>query len=300
MVAWVTTDVLLGALAIAVGGAIVYLRVAFGPGEEEHKERMAVPHLADEVALEKAFKREIEYIFRNGMRFYTQMWYPLDPSSPKGIVLLLHGVNGHGGRQTPFFHELLTHGWIAASYDLRGHGRSSGRHGYVPSIAGLADDTLAYIRHLKTRFPHLPIFLLGGSMGGLTAVHTVLQVQALSEPLLAGVIFQAPAVHINPAARPPAIIESIARVLHVVAPKLPLLQPEVNPLSADGKPLALPDADPLNYTGRMRLATGLALVNGIEEVAPRLQDIKLPMLIQHGDIDAVIPADACVVVVSLF
>ncbi|KAF0683448.1 Aste57867_24482 [Aphanomyces stellatus] len=303
-------EVIFGTAVAGIACAALALRIFFGPGEEEHKERMDVPHLADEVALEKTFKREIEYIYRDGKRFYTQVWHPKDQSSPKGVVVHLHGMDGHSGRATAHFNALLTHGWVAAAYDQHGFGRSSGRHGYVTSIADLADDALAFLRHLKARFPDRPLFLAGGyvstlfasslvdaffgrSMGGLTAVYAAIKAQSLTEPLVSGLILQAPALHIHADRRPPYVVEQIGRFLHALGPKLPLLAKVDPPPSADGTPLGvLPSQDPLFYHGRLQIGTALAIVNGIEGIASRLQDVTLPLLIQHGDADNVVPVDS--------
>lgn len=40
--------------------------------------------------------------------------------------------------------------------------------------------------------------------------------------------------------------------------------------------------DPTTYTGKTRLATGMALMKACEEVQARVQDFKFPMLIFHG------------------
>ncbi|RHY96265.1 hypothetical protein DYB37_001700 [Aphanomyces astaci] len=269
-------------LALGVAGlftaSAVTLRVLYGPGEEEAKERMDVPPLSLEVALLKMFNRD-------------------------GVVLLVHGMNGHSGRSTPFFNSLLRDGWVAAAYDTHGFGRSSGRHGHVTSIAELADDALFMVRHFKQRFPNVPLFLIGGSMGGLTAVHTALKLQAQSDAgLLAGVIFHAPALHVAADVRPPPHVEFVGRLLVQLAPKLPLLPSvDATPPPANTLPLSMSEeeADPLFYEGRLQLGTGLAVLAGIEQVSSQLHKLTLPMLVQHGEADAVVPYDAYVALLLL-
>ncbi|CAK4084629.1 unnamed protein product [Aphanomyces euteiches] len=277
-------------VAVVVGG-VATLRVLFGPGEEEAKERMDFPFLSGEIAVEKVYKREIEYIYRRGGRIYTQTWYPSE--TPKGIILLVHGMSGHSGRFGPFYDTFLKAGYVATGLDLRGFGRSSGRHGYVSSIADLADDVAHVLQRLKERFPNKPLFLLGGSMGGLTAVFATLTLQKQPEPLVAGVILHAPALHISSDSRPSWIVEQIGRLLFLLAPKLPLLSFDEPPNGADGKPLAIDDDnDPLYYSGLMRIGTGLAIVGAVETVTPELSQVAVPFLIQHGDADKVVPPES--------
>ncbi|ETV92401.1 hypothetical protein, variant [Aphanomyces invadans] len=287
-------QVAMGVFGLAAVWAVA-LRIVFGPGEEEAKERMDVRPLSLELALLKQFHRDVEYVQRNGRRLYTQWWTPSTPT-PKGVVLLMHGMNGHSGRLTPFFDTLLRDGWIPAAYDTHGFGRSSGRHGHVTSISDLADDAIFVVRHFKERFPNAPFFLVGGSMGGLTAVHVALKLQAQgASNLLSGVIFHAPALHVAADVRPPAQVEFVGRLLVQLAPKLPLLPSVDAPPPANGPAQVIPEEeDALFYDGRLRLGTGLAVLAGIGQVASQLNKVALPLLVQHGESDLVVPHDAYV------
>ncbi|KAF0683445.1 Aste57867_24479 [Aphanomyces stellatus] len=275
---------------VVVGGAIA-LRMLFGPGDEDAMERVHKARMEDEIKLEATYRRESEFIpSTDGARVFTQTWYPT--IAPKGIVVVLHGVNGHSGLCTAHFNVLLRDGFIAAALDFRGFGRSAGRHGYIASISDLADDTLAFVRRLRAQHPDQSIFLCGGSMGGLVAVHVILKAPSLFH----GLVLQAPALHIHAAARPPWIVEAVARILYAIAPKLPILG------AVDARPIDPNDAaqvalarvkqtDPLFYTGRMRLGTGLALLTATEAIAHRMHEVALPMLVQHGDCDIIVRVD---------
>lgn len=47
------------------------------------------------------------------------------------------------------------------------------------------------------------------------------------------------------------------------------------------------DADPLVYTGKMRIATGLALMEACQRVRESFGSLRPPLLVQHGDADMV-------------
>ena len=47
------------------------------------------------------------------------------------------------------------------------------------------------------------------------------------------------------------------------------------------------DADPLVYTGKMRIATGLALLEACQRVRESFGSLRPPLLVQHGDADMV-------------
>lgn len=43
--------------------------------------------------------------------------------------------------------------------------------------------------------------------------------------------------------------------------------------------------DPLNYLGRIRCQTGVSLMKGLEYLQSQLHNIKIPLLVLHGDED---------------
>lgn len=95
---------------------------------------------------------------------------PITP--PKGIVQMAHGMAEHKERYLEFMNFLARHGYIAIIHDHRGHGksiRSKEDRGYFYEekaeyiVEDLHDITLS----LKARYPKLPVYLFGHSMGSL-------------------------------------------------------------------------------------------------------------------------------------
>lgn len=123
------------------------------------------------------------------------------------------------------------------------------------------------------------------SLGGLIILH------ALSKggpKLVDGAIILCPATEIHEASRPSHLMESIGRLLQKYTPKLPLVKanhgknnsPEIAAVADADK-----QADPLYYPGKMRIGTGLALLEGIASIQDKLQLIETPYLLQHGMAD---------------
>lgn len=91
-----------------------------------------------------------------------------------GIVQIVHGMNEYKERYFPFMDYLAEEGFITVIHDNRGHGKSictpddlgfmfrAGGKGFVSDIAQLN-------AIVKQRFPDLPCFLIGHSMGSLGA-----------------------------------------------------------------------------------------------------------------------------------
>ena len=55
---------------------------------------------------------------------------------------------------------------MVAALDMEGHGRSSGVHGFVPSVTDAVADMAAFARKSRLEYPDLHCFLVGGSWGG--------------------------------------------------------------------------------------------------------------------------------------
>jgi len=205
---------------------------------------------------------------------------------------LLHGLNGHGaaGANRNTAHHLLNSGFHVAALDLEGHGRSSGTRGYVQSLELAAGDVVALLVRVKKEFPGQPIFLMGISMGGLTATLAALAVQDSGlHSLLSGVVLQCPLILFS--RPPPRLLASALALLGRFAPQLPLLPHRAgrgSSAAVAARVRAAMVADPLSYSGRMRVGTALALHRAAKVAAARLGELSIPFLVQHGDEDPLV------------
>lgn len=102
---------------------------------------------------------------------------PLDvlivsPSHPKGIVQFSHGMCEHKERYFDFIHFLNNHGYVCCIHDHRGHGKSIYKQDdlgyfYENGDIGIVEDLHQLTLFMKKRYPKLPLYLLGHSMGSL-------------------------------------------------------------------------------------------------------------------------------------
>ncbi|WP_457281928.1 alpha/beta hydrolase [Polaromonas sp. P5_D5] len=126
---------------------------------------------------------------------------------PRAMVLLVHGLGEHASRYDHVASQLLDWGFAVRAYDQRGHGESGGVRGVLPNetallddLAEIVDDTrLRCVRLLEEvnadgRSPqppaHLPLVLLGHSMGGLVVSRFV----ALGIRPVDGLVMSSPAL----------------------------------------------------------------------------------------------------------
>ena len=94
--------------------------------------------------------------------------WPIPPTStPRGTVLLVHGLGEHMGRYPHVAAHLNRWGFAVRGYDHYGHGLSSGPRGGLPSDTRLLDDVSRLVDNTRTQMPAgSSLILLGHSMGG--------------------------------------------------------------------------------------------------------------------------------------
>lgn len=102
---------------------------------------------------------------------------PLDviiaiPQQPKAIFQIVHGMCEHKERYLDFIKYLNEQGYVVLIHDHRGHGKSvldENDLGYFYDQGGQAivEDVHQLTLYVKERFPNLPIYLFGHSMGSL-------------------------------------------------------------------------------------------------------------------------------------
>lgn len=92
-----------------------------------------------------------------------------------GILQISHGMNEYIGRYRGFAEFLTSKGYVVCGNDHIGHGASAGNDddlGYIPRVGGgnaLVEDLHTMTKIIKDKFPGLPLFLLGHSMGSFIA-----------------------------------------------------------------------------------------------------------------------------------
>jgi alpha-beta hydrolase superfamily lysophospholipase len=81
-------------------------------------------------------------------------------------LIVTHGLGEHLGRHE-YMLKLFAQNFNIAIYDLRGHGRSGGKRGYVENFDYFLKDLHSLIDYLKKEFSLTKYNLFGHSMGGL-------------------------------------------------------------------------------------------------------------------------------------
>jgi len=89
-----------------------------------------------------------------------------------GSVVFLHGFATYGGPYRPVAEAFAAAGLDVTVVDVRGHGRSEGRRGYVRRFSDFVDDLDAVLEWTRARAPtpDAPLVVVGHSHGGTIAL----------------------------------------------------------------------------------------------------------------------------------
>jgi lysophospholipase len=102
-----------------------------------------------------------------GVNLYYRGWIPADC---RALIILIHGAGEHSGRYSHVGEECLRRQIALIAPDLRGFGQSEGARGHINRFQDYLDDLESLITLLQVRYPSLPLFLLGHSLGGLIVI----------------------------------------------------------------------------------------------------------------------------------
>ena len=103
-------------------------------------------------------------------QIHARQWLP-EEEPYVGVVQLVHGIAEHIGRYDAFARFLNSHGYIVVGNDHLGHGTSVASEAYRGYFADrdgwthVSNDTRTLQIMTARRFPNLPYFLFGHSMG---------------------------------------------------------------------------------------------------------------------------------------
>jgi acylglycerol lipase len=104
----------------------------------------------------------------DGYPIHMALWEPEIPA--RGQVVVIHGVQSHGGWYHGLGQRLAEAGYVASFPDRRGSGANKIDRGHAPSPGRLLHDLAEWVAELKREKPSLPIALAGISWGGKLAV----------------------------------------------------------------------------------------------------------------------------------
>ncbi len=211
-------------------------------------------------------------------------WQPTQ-SPVRGVVVITHGIRDYALRYQRFADQLTKQGFAVFAQDLRGHAHSGGERQRFDSMARMVEDTDMIVNEAKLRYPGLPLYVYGHSLGGLiTAEYALDHAHKLSGVVLSGAALKRPHSVSGFSA-------AVARVVASVAPSLKVVQVDDSEFSKDKAVMAALAIDPLISRDKLPAATAAATLNGIADAQQRMGQLKLPLLVIYGTADSVNPIE---------
>lgn len=211
-----------------------------------------------------------------GLRIFWQAWLPA--GDPLAIVVLNHGIAEHGGRYRHAVLKLVGAGYGVYAADARGHGRSEGRRGVVERFSHLASDLRAVVDVVRTAHS-VPVFVLGYSLGGATAIAYALDHQ---DEIAGAVVIGSALGRGSGVSR---LQFEMASLLSRFAPYCPLIRIRASDMTRDPEVARTYDADPLVHHGRLNARIVGEVAGAIRWLPNEFHRLTLPLLLLHGAAD---------------
>lgn len=212
----------------------------------------------------------------DGISLFERTWL-LD--EPKGIIVICHGIAEHSGRYDHVARSLCIAGYGVVSFDLRGHGKSSGKRNYIDRFSDYLDDLGETLDRVNKTYPNTSIFLMGHSMGGGIATLFAME----RAPKVSGLLLSAPSAKVSEDLSP--FLQKISGVLSALVPGLPAIKLDNSFISKDPKVMEAYDNDPLNYRKGILARTAAEVLESTKKISDGCGAIDLPILIMHGTED---------------
>ncbi|MDG2222404.1 MAG: lysophospholipase [Rubripirellula sp.] len=213
-------------------------------------------------------------------------------AQPRSIALVVHGLGDYAARFEPLASALVQQRFAVLGFDLPGHGKSPGGRGRADSFDGLLKDIETARVNLAKRYPGLPQFMVGHSMGGNLALSYALR-QTLQggNNLPAGLILCAPML--LPPTPPPRPHIFAAWLTGHLFPWIRITRPvDPSALTSDQNESEVIRTDPLRHS-KITIYLATQLLSQGRWALDHARQLKIPTLILLGDEDPLIDRSAC-------
>jgi alpha-beta hydrolase superfamily lysophospholipase len=223
--------------------------------------------------------REGEFTAEDGLALYWQAWLP--QGTPRCTVVLSHGMGEHSGRYQHVAEAFCGAGLALYAYDHRGHGRSAGKRGHVPSYTVLLSGLDSMVDMVKREHSTCKTIVYGHSFGGQVAINYALRNGQKFECLIAT------ASWLTLPFTPPAWKTGLASFLNSIVPSLALSNElDVNALSRDAAVVKAYVDDPLVHD-RISVRMYNEGVIAAKFALSHAEYLQMPVLLLHGRADRI-------------
>lgn len=223
------------------------------------------------------------FVASDGATLAVTIW---DTPSPRAVIVALHGMGDYANAFAMPGPEWAERGITTVAIDQRGFGRNATR-GIWPGAETMRRDFADLVMAAQTRFPGVPVYGLGESMGGAVILSSL---AADHPPPVAGIILVAPAVWAR--TDMPWAYRAMLWALHQIAPSMTLTGKGLKIWPSDNiEMLRAYSRDPL-VIKETRVDAVWGLVNLMDDAraAPTHLKDTPPILFLYGAHDQIVPA----------
>jgi acylglycerol lipase len=233
--------------------------------------------------------------FKNNRGNFINVLIKENIKNPRGVLLSIHGIGSHFQPSSYTYEfdneskEILfaNKNMISYAMELEGHGKSEGIRCYIRSFDNLVEDVKLLVIIIKNKYPKLPIYLIGYSMGGAVCIHFMIKYKKLTQ----GLILFAPMCGIKESMKPSQPVQYILKLLSFIFPDKPWVPGSDKDFSkkctSNQKYIESKLNDQYGYSSNHRLATAYSCLNACDFITSNYENFLFPVLIFHGDIDIV-------------
>lgn len=223
---------------------------------------------------------EMSWKSRDGLDIFAQAWEP-DIVQPKAVVCHVHGLGEHSARYAHVAEAFSKEGFVLFTSDLRGHGRSAGPRGHVGAIEDFMQDIDVLFEQARSRYPELPFFLYGHSLGGILVLHYGLS----RKPDVKGVIATSSGLRTALEKQPLKVF--LAKVLGSLIPSTTIVSGlDPNGISHDKNVVKAYQEDPLVHD-KASLGFGKVMLGVTKWTLEHAGEFSRPLLLLHGKADPI-------------
>ena len=216
------------------------------------------------------------------------VWQSWTPVSPRGVIVIIHGLAEHSGRYKETAEFLSANGWAVYACDLRAHGLSpdppkAGRV-HVNRFEDYFRDVDALTALAREQHTELPMYLLGHSMGGLISIR-----YSLEKPAgLAGTIISSPALGTHPEFKPPLLLKLMVSILSRLAPRLLIASDlDTQAISRDPAVVKAYISDPL-VSQKVSTRWYDEILKSMKKAHQGAASLRIPMLLMQSGADRLV------------
>lgn len=218
------------------------------------------------------------FVNRSGLKINSRYWEP--KSEFRALVCILHGYGAHCMRYDKVATSFAGEGILTFAHDYQGMGKSEGDRVPASDFTVYTADIIQHVAIMRAKYPSLPIFLLGQSIGCLLILMSLLEKPDLCQgAVLLGACIK-PSV-----GWAPRLLLSCA---NYIAPTYSIISSDSSSLSRDQEAVREYEGDPLAWHSGFSIGFAYTFFSHLDMVRPRLGEITTPTLLYHGGGDTTI------------